>query len=138
MNRFIGLLLERHSGFDGSSTAFFHITLRTGRDQILPTVFTPSTSWHHVIEGQVRLMTAILTGVLISFHHIASGEDNAMIGQVNVALKANHRGIVHFSRGRLDHSIGVIVKQFSLLQEQQFNRPLDGTDREGLIILIEK
>ena len=119
--RAIWLGFKWHPGFIGGSASFSYVTAITCRNQVFPAVAPSSAFGHHMVEGKIGFNTTILAGVMVSLHHISSGEYNSGIGQADVPSQANNGGIGILFVNRADHFIGSIMQKLCLFQKNQLN-----------------
>ena len=74
-----GLTNEFHARLFRPSITLLVIACDAGTDKIIPTVFPTLCSGYNMIHRHRTLDgSTVLTGVIISFYHIPSGEDNPL------------------------------------------------------------
>ena len=122
---------RRHLGLLGGASAFLHVAWRAGGEDVLPTGAPTQSSWHNVIERQVRRAAAILAAEPIAQEHVEAGEGRKF-GRLHILAQRDHRGNLHRPAGRV-HRAFVRTDDIDTLQHDRLDRRLPGPQAERII-----
>jgi hypothetical protein len=122
----------------GRPVAFIVIALDARRDEIFPRVFTTAGFGNDVIHGEAGVgSAAVLTAVTVAAQDVLTGENNFLVGDLDVDTEADDAGKRHSHGDRMKFFPIVLFDKLGLSKIQKNDRFLDITHTHRLVVLIE-
>jgi len=108
------------------------------RDKIFPRIFTSAGFWNDVIDSEACVgAAAVLAAVAVTAQDVLTGEDNFLVGDLDIDTEADDAGEGHSHGDRMKLFPIVLFDKLSLSKVQKNDRFLDVTHTHRLIVLIE-
>ena len=127
-----------HPRIVGRPVPFVVIAFDARCDEIFPCIFTSAGFRNYVIDGKACVgAAAVLTAVTVAAQDVLTGEDNFLVGDLNIDTEADDAGEGHSHGDRMKFFPIVLFDKLSLSKVQKYNRFLDIAHTHRLVILIE-
>jgi len=131
-----GFVQERHVSFFRGPPPFVAVTARAGADQVLPGMGAAAMPGDYVIDSEgVRLLAAILTGVIVPPEDLAPGQPDTRPGTPYKVGKPDNRGEWD-DVSRAVYLAPPVLDDLRLASEQHADSAASITNVEGLIVLV--